>query len=455
MLDERELDVHEERFVVEVSEPVSSAEVAAVADRIALHLHMDAARVLKLLDGRTGPVTKPVLREKANIIAATFEDAGVVVVVQPSSAALQQDAGGVVGSTPDAGKPGIGDADPWPAEDAKRAGDGGAVAGADDGPAAADRVPAEPAARGASVDADPGESSERPRGGYVGRTGVQPRVNSGDPGRRGGGGSNAAADSGQGATFLSSTRWVPSPHEDLGFSPDDIGGDHEGGLPDDPLPTRRTYSAETDWAKQRARPRDDGPGLRSFLLVGLVVALVLLLVLQAINRNRESRVPVGATVAMGLDAYRSGDFDKAARIWRPLAEADDPTAQYMLGYMAENGLGQPWSNHEASVWYQRAADLGQPQAQSELGMLYFRGMGVERDPARAAALLRAAATSGYGVAQYEYAMLLFQGEGVTRDFAEALHWFTLAEKNGVAEARAYVDSLASWSGSGSSVSTDP
>lgn len=94
--------MHEERFVVEVSEPVSSAEVAAVADRIALHLHMDAARVLKLLDGRTGPVTKPVLREKADIIATTFEDAGVVVLVRPAPTAPKDVDGDAFVPAPDA-----------------------------------------------------------------------------------------------------------------------------------------------------------------------------------------------------------------------------------------------------------------------------------------------------------------------------------------------------------------
>ena len=451
MRDEQGLVLHEERFVVEVSEPVPSAEVVAVAGRIALHLHMDAARVLKLLDGRTGPVTKPVLREKADIIATTFEDAGVVVLVRPAPAAAQHGVGSVPAAELDATSQGA-EADASSPED----GEGytkpsGAGSGVDQAAPAGGPVPAPGSDDPASQDPEPSDPTEQPRGGYVGRTGVQPRTHPGDPGRRVGGGADSTPES----AFLSSTRWVPSPHEDLGFSPDDIGGGEGEELPDDPLPTRRTYTADTDWAKKRARPRDEGPGLRSFLLVGLVVALVLLLVLQAINRNRESRVPEGATVSMGLNAYRTGDFDTAGRIWRPLAEAGDATAQYMLGYMAENGLGQPWSNRTASVWYQRAADLGQPQAQTELGMLYLRGMGVERDPARAADLLRAAATSEYGAAQYQYAMLLFQGEGVTRDFPGALHWFTLAQRNGVAEARAYVDSLASWSGTRSSVSNDP
>src|SRR5208283_2099281 len=35
----------------------------------------------------------------------------------------------------------------------------------------------------------------------------------------------------------------------------------------------------------------------------------------------------------GLAAYREGDYVKAVRLWRPLAEKGDPVAQYRLGAM--------------------------------------------------------------------------------------------------------------------------
>lgn len=353
--------MQERRFVVEVREPVPAARVPDVAASVAERFGMDPGRLHKLLAGRTGPVTKPVLEAKADLIARAFTEAGVAVTV-------------------------------YLAEDDESDDD---MTGASTMGELDDAV-ADPALFGSDVRE------------------VTPT-----------------------AMFLSSTRWVPSPHE--AADPADLGRGDDA----DPEPVRDAWSppSATPAAPRRipvARPPRSGTGLRTYLLVGFVASLALLLVLQAINGMSAGRTRGTASVEAGMRAYGDGDFAQAARLWTPLARAGDPRAQYMLGYMAENGQGRPWSNHDAAAWYRLAANQGYPQAQVGLGELYLRGMGVPRDPGVGAQLFRQAAEEGYGQGQFQYALALFRGTGVAQDFASALHWFRQAAANGVAEAQPYV-----------------
>jgi hypothetical protein len=352
----REGAVPENRFVVEVREPVPGDVVGEVAATIAGRFGMDPARLRKLLDRRTGPVTKPVLQEKADLIASAFAEAGVAVSVRDADAA---------GRAPPSPSPGV------------------------------------------------VERSVLP-----GRERAEPATPS--------------------TLFLSSTRWVPSPHEEPDIAAlaqgqgsartaDAVGRDVPKG------------SAEAPAAPARpGRPPSRPLGLRGYLLIGFAASLVLLLALQAINGMESGRARASGSVAAGMRAYNDGDFAQARRLWMPLAQAGDPRAQYMLGYMAENGQGRAWSNHDAAAWYRLAANQSYPQAQVALGKLYLRGMGVPRDPGQAAAQFQQAAEEGYGPAQFQYALALFHGTGVAQDFHQALRWFRAAARNGVAEAEPYV-----------------
>lgn len=346
------------RFVVELREPVPAERVTDVAATIAGRFGMDPTRVHKLLSGRIGPVTKPVLEDKADLIARAFVDAGVAVAVFPADAV-----------------------EAVPTDDVE------------DTPGTAP----EPLPLFDNHDREPTPST----------------------------------------MFLSSTRWVPSPHE--AADPADLGWD-EPVQADEGQHTWAT-PPQVIAAVERAaplRPPRSGTSLRTYLLVGFAASLALLLVLQAANGITAGRSQRAASVEAGMKAYGDGDFASARRLWMPLAHAGDPRAQYMLGYMAEHGQGRPWSNHDAASWYRLAANQGYPQAQVGLGQLYQRGMGVPRDPALGAQLFEQAAREGYGPAQFQYAMALFHGAGVAQDFQKALSWFRAAADSGVVEAQPYV-----------------
>ena len=93
--------------------------------------------------------------------------------------------------------------------------------------------------------------------------------------------------------------------------------------------------------------------------------------------STRTRVPVNAgPFNDGVAAYRRGDYAKALRYLRPLAEQGDCGAQNNLGVMYKNGRGLPQDNEEAVGWYCKAAEHGYGRAQYNLGVMYATGEGV-------------------------------------------------------------------------------
>ena len=57
----------------------------------------------------------------------------------------------------------------------------------------------------------------------------------------------------------------------------------------------------------------------------------------------------------GIVAYNQGDYATAVRLWRPLAEQGDASAQLNLGAMYSNGQGIPQDYIRAHKWYNLSA----------------------------------------------------------------------------------------------------
>ena len=59
--------------------------------------------------------------------------------------------------------------------------------------------------------------------------------------------------------------------------------------------------------------------------------------------------------ASAEEAYNSGDYATALRLWRPLAERGHADAQYSLGVMYSQGRGVPQDYVQAHMWFNLAA----------------------------------------------------------------------------------------------------
>ena len=81
----------------------------------------------------------------------------------------------------------------------------------------------------------------------------------------------------------------------------------------------------------------------------------------------------------GLDAYHSGDYATALRLWRPLAEQGYAPAQNKLGFMHSKGRGVPRGFATAVKWFRLAAEQGHAYSQGRLGGMLLDGRGVPRD----------------------------------------------------------------------------
>ena len=82
-------------------------------------------------------------------------------------------------------------------------------------------------------------------------------------------------------------------------------------------------------------------------------------------------------------AYGKEDYATALRLFRPLADQGDASAQFMLGVMYADGQGVPKDYAQAVKWYRLAADRGYARAQFNLGLMYASGQGVPKDYALA------------------------------------------------------------------------
>lgn len=96
----------------------------------------------------------------------------------------------------------------------------------------------------------------------------------------------------------------------------------------------------------------------------------------------------------GLAAFNTGDYPTALRLWRPLAERDDPRSEAGIGFMYHRGLGVAVDDREAAVWLRRAAEHGQAEGQLMLGILFYYGRGVPQSFVRAYAWCELAEIDG-------------------------------------------------------------
>ena len=85
------------------------------------------------------------------------------------------------------------------------------------------------------------------------------------------------------------------------------------------------------------------------------------------------------SLARGNAAYARGDYVRAASELTPLALHGNPRALGLLGFLYENGFGEPQAYVAAADYYAQGAVQGDPFAQAMLGLLYDKGHGVPQD----------------------------------------------------------------------------
>lgn len=122
-----------------------------------------------------------------------------------------------------------------------------------------------------------------------------------------------------------------------------------------------------------------------------------------------------ASVKDGVDAWEGGNYQRAVAIWRPIALAGDPDAQFNLGQAYKLGRGVPADLAQAEDWYRRAAKQGHLQAEDNLGLVLFTANRREE----AMPFIARSAARGEPRAQYVLGTAHFNGDLAAQDWPRA------------------------------------
>ena len=126
-------------------------------------------------------------------------------------------------------------------------------------------------------------------------------------------------------------------------------------------------------------------------------AAALILIASLLSFLMPCPIPAGP-IEDSVKAYRRGDYMTVYQLVKPQAEKGDADAQFILGYLYDEGKGVPQDYTEAAKWYGRAANQGNKAARHNLGLINDQGQ-VSKDRAEMGKWHRGAAETGNAAAR--------------------------------------------------------
>ena len=121
-------------------------------------------------------------------------------------------------------------------------------------------------------------------------------------------------------------------------------------------------------------------------------------------------------------AINAADYGKAVGLLKPLADAGNAEALYVLGRLTLDGKGVKKNEQRAALFFRQAAEKGDISAQNAWGTALASGQGVRRNYREAARWFRKAAEQGHVGAQLSLADCYANGWGVPKDPDQAAWW---------------------------------
>lgn len=156
-------------------------------------------------------------------------------------------------------------------------------------------------------------------------------------------------------------------------------------------------------------------------------------------------------------AYKSGNYDRALKLFRNASEDGNIVADWYLGHMYSQGIGVARNDAMAYSYYTRVAEHYDPDeddpnrlkitvdAMVRLADYQRRGAvnaGIQPDPRGAAqSYLKIATAYGHPAAQYALGVMTIRGEGVKKNPSQGLKWLMAAARKRYAPAEAYLGEL--------------
>jgi TPR repeat protein len=147
-----------------------------------------------------------------------------------------------------------------------------------------------------------------------------------------------------------------------------------------------------------------------------------------------SHAAIAGDLEDGITAEQKSVVATALRLWTPLAEQGDASAQFYLGIAYDQGLGVAQDYNTAVKWYTLAAEQGYADAQYNLGNMYSKGLRVEHDYKTAIKWYTLSAEQGHTKAQLMLGFGYALGQGVAQDYVKAHMWWNIAAIEGNVDA---------------------
>src|ERR1700720_3158348 len=237
----------------------------------------------------------------------------------------------------------------------------------------------------------------------------------------------------------------------------DIGADRPERLFAEEEPGEPDFASALRWARQAAEAGSaKGQSVLAHLLTcGPAAMRDLEEAHRWYRRSAASGCPegcLGYALSLAPRAHDEEGRREVAEHLRRAAEAELPTAVYLLAVLTEHGIGVARDSAVAAQLYHHAAERGQRSAQLRWGLALMEGRDVEQDLVEGESWLRRAALAGDPEAAALVGDLYVRGGRLPPNYAEAAIWFRRgAEAGHSAAARA----LGSLYLTGAGVAADP
>jgi len=107
----------------------------------------------------------------------------------------------------------------------------------------------------------------------------------------------------------------------------------------------------------------------------------------------------------GVKAYNSGNYTKAAELFKKSCDMGNVSGCYNLGIFYDNGQGVRQSYVKAAELFKKSCDMGVAAGCYNLGILYDNGQGVRQSYVKAKEFFGKACDMGFEIGCKKYAIL--------------------------------------------------
>ncbi|MEZ5894342.1 MAG: tetratricopeptide repeat protein [Parvularculaceae bacterium] len=182
----------------------------------------------------------------------------------------------------------------------------------------------------------------------------------------------------------------------------------------------------------------------------LAVAALAFMMKDFVMKPRGGRSPASSTLVLPGPKSPQAAKPQEQLPEVPAAPAIDPKALYRES-LATLGAASSESEAAAAIGkLEQSAALGFPPAQLQLGELYKTGQGVEQDFGQARVWFRRAANGGNVLAMHRLGVMTARGDGGPADSQEAISWFEGAANLGLVDSQYNLGAIYHPSGDGGS-----